>query len=152
MDVDLFNGSQYYTYNTSMTCPGFYDLTTSVPIYFETSSNFTGSQEYSPVTTALTSDSPKYAPGLLTLVEPEHYLGSPSSINPASINAFYDNARTVHGFVTNHANQILGLGLNSTFISSLYVTGWIASRSLGLYYGVPSSDASEVRNGTVILQ
>ncbi len=31
------------------------------------------------------------------------------------------------------------------------MTGWIASRSLGLYYGVPSSDASEVRNGTVIL-
>jgi hypothetical protein len=90
-------------------------------------------------------------PGLLTLVEPEHYLDNPSSINPASINAFYDNARTVYGFVTNHANQILGLGLNSTFISSLYATGWIASRSLGLYYGVPSSDASEVRNGTVIL-
>jgi hypothetical protein len=151
MDVDLFNGSQYYTYNTSMTCPGFYDLTTSVPIYFQTSSNFTGSPESSPITKALASDAPKYARGLLTLVEPEHYLDNPSSINPASINAFYDNARTVYGFVTNHANQILGLGLNSTFISSLYATGWIASRSLGLYYGVPSSDASEVRNGTVIL-
>lgn len=151
MDVDFLNGSQYYTYNTSMICPGFYDLTTSVPVYFQTSSNFTGSPESSPVTNTLTSDSPRYAPGLLTLVEPEHYLDSPSSINPASINAFYDNARTVYGFVTNHANQILGLGLNSTFISSLYATGWIASRSLGLYYGVPSSDASEVRNGTVIL-
>jgi hypothetical protein len=78
MDVDFFNGSQYYTYNTSMTCPGFYELTTSVPIYFQTSSNFTGSPESSPVTTALTSDSPKYAPRLPTLVEPEHYLDSPS--------------------------------------------------------------------------
>jgi hypothetical protein len=64
MDVDLFNGSQYYTYNTSMTCPGFYDLTTSVPVYFQTSSNFTGSPESSPITKVLASDAPKYAPGV----------------------------------------------------------------------------------------
>ncbi len=36
MEVELSNSSQYYTYNTSMICRGFYDLTTSVPIYFQT--------------------------------------------------------------------------------------------------------------------
>jgi hypothetical protein len=71
-----------------------------------------------------------------------------------SINAFYDNAQTVYGLVSSHTNQLLGLGLNSTALTSLYNTGWIASRSLGLYYGVPQSssdDSSTVRNGTVIL-
>jgi hypothetical protein len=151
METDYPDGPDYYTYSTSMTCPGFYDLTTSVPIYFQTPSNFTGSPESSSITNSLSSLPVKYAASLLGLVEPEHYLGSLSSTTPMAVNAFYDGARTVYGFVSSHTNQVLGLGLNSTILSSLYMTGWIASRSLGLYYGIPSTDLSEVRNGTLIL-
>ncbi|KAN0119559.1 hypothetical protein V8E51_001767 [Hyaloscypha variabilis] len=150
----LSDEPDYYTYTTSMTCPGFYDLSTSVPLYYQSSANFTGSPESSPIAKSLASISPKYAPSLLSLVEPQHYLDSSSSTQPMSINAFYDNAQTVYGLVSSHTNQLLGLGLNSTVLTSLYNTGWIASRSLGLYYGVPQSssdDSSTVRNGTVIL-
>lgn len=150
-ETPLSEEPSYYTYTTFMTCHGFYDLSTSLPIYYQTPSNFTGSPESGPSTSSLSSTSPKYAPQLLSLVEPEHYLNTPSSTDPSSINAFYDNARVVYGFVSSHTNQLLGLGLNSTVLTSLYNTGWIASRSLGLYYGVPSSTPSEVRNGTLIL-
>ncbi|KAH8800040.1 hypothetical protein F5882DRAFT_457745 [Hyaloscypha sp. PMI_1271] len=102
MESDYWEGSSYYTYNTSMTCHGFYDLSTS----------------------------PEYT-------------------NVFSVNGFYSNALSVYAFVPSHTNQLLGLGLNSTLLTSLYNAGWIASRSLGLYYGVPSP--SEVRNGTLIL-
>jgi hypothetical protein len=151
MEIDYLDGPDYYTYNTSMSCPGFYNLTTSVPIYFQTPSNFTGSPESGSITSSLSSLPPKYAPSLLGLVEPEYYLDSLSSTTPMAVNAFYEGAQTVYGFVSSHTNQVLGLGLNSTILSSLYATGWIASRSIGLYYGVPSTDVSEVRNGTLIL-
>jgi len=152
-DTPFSDEPDYYTYTTSMTCPGFYDLSTSVPLYYQTTSNFTGSPESGPVTKSLAPISPKYVPSLLSLVEPQHYLDSPSSPQPMSINTFYDNALTVYGLVSSHTNQVLGLGLNSTVIASLYNTGWIASRSLGLYYGIPQSsndDSSSIRNGTVI--
>jgi hypothetical protein len=148
MESDYWEGSSYYTYNTSMTCHGFYDLSTSVPLYYETPSNFTGSPESGPATSSLSPLSPKYAPQLLSLVEPEHFL-QPEYTNVFSVNGFYSNALSVYGFVPSHTNQLLGLGLNSTLLTSLYNAGWIASRSLGLYYGVPSP--SEVRNGTLIL-
>ena len=153
-DTPFSEEPDLYTYTTSMTCPGFYNLSTSVPLYYQTSSNFSGSPESSPVAKSLASISPKYAPSLLSLVEPEHYFNDLSSTQPTSINAFYFNARTVYGLVSSHTNQVLGLGLNSTVITSLYNTGWIASRSLGLYYGIPQSsndDSTSIRNGTVIL-
>jgi hypothetical protein len=151
MDSDYWKGSSYYTYSTSMTCHGYYDLSTSAPVYYQTASNFTGSPESQLITNSQSSSSPKYAQSYLTLVEPEHYFERSSSTSPITVNGFYSNARTVYGFVPSHTNQFLGIGLNSTILASLYNTGWIASRSLGLYYGVPSSSASEVRNGTLIL-
>ncbi|KAE9380161.1 hypothetical protein N431DRAFT_477136 [Stipitochalara longipes BDJ] len=154
LDTSFSQEPDYYTYTTSMTCPGFYDLSTSVPLYYQTPANFSGSPESGPITNSLASVSLKYAPSLLSLVEPEHFLNSPSSTQPMSVNGFYDNARTVYGLVPSHTNQVLGLGLNSTVLTSLFSTGWIASRSLGLYYGIPQSsndDSSSIRNGTVIL-
>ena len=49
-----------------------------------------------------------------------------------------------------HEKQVLGL--NSTFLNALYDGGYIASRSVGLYYGVPAAAGSDLeRNGSMVL-
>jgi hypothetical protein len=149
MDTDYWTSDQYYTYNPSMTCHGYYDLTTSVPLNYQNTSSFIGSPESASVTTSLSSLSPKYATTSLTLVELETYLNSGQS-TPTTINSFYETS-TLYGFLSSHASQVLGLGLNSTFLSILYNRGFMASRSMGVYYGIPSSDPSALRNGSLIL-
>jgi hypothetical protein len=150
-----YDGSLYlnqYTFNSSMSCPGYYDLTTSAPIRWEDSKNFTGSPENSDTTAALAAVNTRYGLTSMNLVLPEYTLNSATSKSPGASISHYGTANFLYGWVQDHEEQVLGLGLNSTFINHLYNGKYISSRSLGLYYGVPAAaGAANERNGSIVL-
>jgi hypothetical protein len=147
---DPFSGD-CCTFNASYTCHGYYDLTTSSAIYFETSTNFTGSPEDATTTADLQAADVKYGVTNMELILPETYIASGSS-GPATAVGHYGTGNQIFGFVDTHEEQVLGLGLNSTFRNGLYDGGYIASRSIGLYYGVPAAAGLDLeRNGSMIL-
>ncbi|KAL2069115.1 hypothetical protein VTL71DRAFT_15453 [Oculimacula yallundae] len=161
-DRDLKNSFDYneYTFNTSHTCHGYYDLDTSAPIYFQTAANFTGSPENALTTTAVKNANVKYGTAFTNLVLPQHYYSTGPQGGLFGSNAFYDSfgnndtagSGPILGFVDTSEQQVLGLGLNSTFMKFFYESGRTASRSIGLYYGVPSSAGAGLeRNGTMIV-
>ncbi|PVH84938.1 hypothetical protein DL98DRAFT_511883 [Cadophora sp. DSE1049] len=159
-NYDSTSWDNEYTFNTSFTCHGYYDLETSAPIYFETSSNFTGSPENALTTAAVKAADVKYGTAYTNLVLPQHYYSSNVQGRIFSSIAHYDsfgsNATAgkgaMLGFVDTSEQQVLGLGLNSTFMKYFYESGRTASRSIGLYYGVPAGAGSGLeRNGTMIL-
>ncbi|KAK0112906.1 hypothetical protein ONS95_014625 [Cadophora gregata] len=149
-----------YTFDPSFTCHGYYDLETSAPIYLETSSNFTGSPENALTTAAVKDADVKYGTAYTNLVLPQHYysssvkgqiFGSISHYDSFGSNATAGKGAML-GFVDTSEQQVLGLGLNSTFMKYVYESGRTASRSIGLYYGVPAAAGPELeRNGTMIL-
>ena len=150
-DEDPFSGG-CCTFNTSYTCHGYYDLATSSPIYFETSANFTGSPEDATTMADLQAANTKYGITNMQLVLPETYAISSSSNNTGTTVGHYGTGNQIFGFVDTHEEQVLGLGLNSTFLNALYAQGMIASRSIGLYYGVPAAAGADLeRNGSMVM-
>jgi hypothetical protein len=150
-DEDPFSGG-CCTFNASYACHGYYDLSTSRPIYFETSTNFTGSPEDVTTTAELQAADAKYGVTYLSLILPETYATSSSSNYIGTNIGHYEAGNHIFGFVDTHEEQVLGLGLNSTFLNALYAKGMIASRSIGLYYGVPAAAGADLeRNGSMIM-
>ncbi|KAH9224769.1 hypothetical protein DL95DRAFT_378412 [Leptodontidium sp. 2 PMI_412] len=161
-DADFMssNGWNQYTFNDSYTCHGYYDLETSAPIYFQTSSNFTGSPENALTSAAVKDADVKYGTAYTNLVLPQNYystntqgyiFGSISHYDSFGSNATAGTGALL-GFVDTSEQQVLGLGLNSTFMKYFYESGRTASRSIGLYYGVPAAAGPDLeRNGTMIL-
>ena len=87
----------------------------------------------------------------MQLVLPETYIPSGAS-SPGTTVGHYGTGNQIFGFVDQHEEQVLGLELNSTFLNALYDGGYIASRSVGLYYGVPATVSSDLeRNGSMVL-
>lgn len=162
-DYDSMNpgsSNNLYTYNGSYNCKGYYDLSTSAPIYFETPNNFTGSPENVLATTQVQAAGVEYGSAYMNLVLPEVYNDAGVQNDIATVVAHYSTSGSnatagsgpMLGFVNTNADQVVGLGLNSTFINYMYETGRIASRSVGLYYGVPASvGRGMARNGTLVL-
>lgn len=152
-DSMAWNSWNEYTFNGSFTCHGFYNLSTSAPIYLETSSNFTGSPENTLTNKIVKAAEAKYGTTAMELVLPEHYYDSQVQGGIMSVNSFYSSGRgPLLGFVKTSEQQVLGLGFNSSFLKFFYESGRTASRSIGLYYGVPSAAGSGLeRNGTLVL-
>jgi len=149
-----------YTFNASFNCHGYYDIETSAPIYFQTSSNFTGSPENSLTTAAVKAANVKYGTAYTNLVLPQSYYSSNVQGGIFTSFSHYDSfgsnatagSGAMLGFVDTSEQQVLGLGLNSTFMKYFYESGRTASRSIGLYYGVPAAAGSDLeRNATMIL-
>ncbi|KAH8820273.1 hypothetical protein F5884DRAFT_763369 [Xylogone sp. PMI_703] len=138
-----------YTYGPEMICHDYYNFTLP-PLFTSDSPNFTGSPEDLSVASSLRSASARY--GLLgsRLVTPYISLQSPPGVGSITSNSYYSMAPQVFGFVSRHEDQVLGLGLNSTLLNTLYSGGYIASRSVGLWYGIPSSDPNIARNGSIV--
>ncbi len=110
------------TFNSSYTCKGYYDLTTSTPIYLETSSNYTGSPEDVEASSEVQDADVKYGITYTSLVLPSTY-GAQTTTGTGTSISHYGLGDQLLGFVNNHQDQILGLGLNSTFINFLYAGG-----------------------------
>ncbi|XMA09100.1 hypothetical protein WAI453_001891 [Rhynchosporium graminicola] len=161
-DRDLKTSFEWhqYTFNKSHDCHGYYKLETSAPVYFQTSTNFTGSPENAVTAAAVKAADVNYGTAFTNLVLPQHYYSTGPGGGLFGSNAFYDSfgsnatagSGPILGFVDTSEQQVLGLGLNSTFMKHFYESGRIASRSVGLYYGVPASAGPSLeRNGTMIL-
>ncbi|KAH7336150.1 hypothetical protein BKA65DRAFT_563074 [Rhexocercosporidium sp. MPI-PUGE-AT-0058] len=112
-------------------------------------------------TTAVKNAEVKYGTAYTNLVLPQNYyyssnvqdgiFGSISHYDSFGSNATAGSGAMI-GFVDTSEQQVLGLGLNSTFIKYFYESGRTASRSIGLYYGVPAAAGPDLeRNGTMIL-
>ncbi|CZR51572.1 uncharacterized protein PAC_01449 [Phialocephala subalpina] len=118
------------TFNSSFSCKGYCDLTTSAPIYFETSANYTGSPEDTKI---------------------KIYAAHTTSGTGTSISHYEMGQKQLYRFVEKYEDQVLVLGLISTF-NMLYAGGFIASRTLGLYYGVPAAAGPDLeQNGSLVL-
>ena len=137
----------------SMTCFGYYNVSAErrAP-YPETQANFSGAPETAANTNHLLRTHIPYATGNLELSLYENW--SPDNSSWALQLQLYANLLAIMGFVDVIVEQRFGLGFNSTLLNAFYKAGYVASRTIGLYYGIPKLDISPPdteTNGTLVL-
>ena len=151
-DTDKF--SEMYTFNTSMSCEGYYDLTRNrQDTQMLDADQSIGSPEDAAAKNGQWNGKAKYGRKAVEFVMPHHYAYENVKGGSGSANAFSSYGSYEFGYVEENKGQVFGLGFNSSILNRMYGSAGVASRTVGLHYGIPAvnGDDDQVRNGTLVL-